>query len=181
MDIIGVTLSSGVVDLDALTDQAMTFLGQDTKPRLREDVRAKINSPSESQGAISRSTIDDLPYLNALCNEPLRLHSPVLSLLRVAVKPVTVCGINGGWSNREGVPITTTSPSAEGPRECVGEGFARAGMAVVLAALVGRYEFEFVGTGEEVNSDPDEVKVEKGITAKIEGGLYVRARRINGW
>ena len=70
---------------------------------------------------------------------------------------------------------------SHGPRACIGERFARAEMLVVIAALIGRYNVEFVGTGETVNPNPDEARIEMGVTTKFEGGLHLRLRRVDGW
>lgn len=70
---------------------------------------------------------------------------------------------------------------SHGPRACIGEGFARAEMLAAIAAFIGRYAVDFVGTGESVNPNPEEVVVEMGITTKIEGGLHVKLERVPGW
>ncbi|ERF73332.1 hypothetical protein EPUS_03165 [Endocarpon pusillum Z07020] len=70
---------------------------------------------------------------------------------------------------------------SHGPRACIGERFARAEMLVMIAALVGRYNVEFVGTGETVNPNPDEARIEIGVTTKFEGGLHLKLRRVDGW
>jgi hypothetical protein len=58
--------------------------------------------------------------------------------------------------------------------------FARAEMLLMIAALIGRYNLEYVGPGEIVNPNSDEVRIEMGVTAKFEGGLHVRLRRVDG-
>lgn len=70
---------------------------------------------------------------------------------------------------------------SHGPRACIGERFARAEMLTLIAALIGRYNVEFVGTGETVNPNPDEASIEMGVTTKFEGGLHLRLRRVDGW
>lgn len=61
-----------------------------------------------------------------------------------------------------------------GPRSCIGEKFAKAEFACLLAALVGRFEMELV--------DKDcEVEIMGGITSKPKGGLSVRMRLLEGW
>lgn len=46
--------------------------------------------------------------------------------------------------------------------------------------LVGRYNMEFVRSGEAVKPNPYEVRIEMGVTTKLEGGLHVRLRRVEG-
>lgn len=61
-----------------------------------------------------------------------------------------------------------------GPRSCIGLAFARAEFACLLAAWVGRFEFEF--------TDPNfEVEIQGGVTARPKGGLPVRVKEISGW
>ena len=61
-----------------------------------------------------------------------------------------------------------------GPRSCIGEKFARAEFACLMAALVGRFEMEL--------KDKDrEVEIMGGITSKPKGGLPVRMRVLEGW
>ncbi|RDW72924.1 hypothetical protein BP6252_06831 [Coleophoma cylindrospora] len=69
---------------------------------------------------------------------------------------------------------------SHGPRSCIGERFARAEMATVLAALVGRFHFSFVGSGVDVNPDPDMLDCEFGVTTKINGGLWVNMQPAQG-
>lgn len=61
-----------------------------------------------------------------------------------------------------------------GPRSCIGQAFARAEFACLLAGLVGRFEMEL--------EEPDrEIDVATGITMRIKGGLRVRMREVPGW
>jgi cytochrome P450 len=58
-----------------------------------------------------------------------------------------------------------------GPRSCIGKDFAKAEFACLVAALVGRFAFEF--------EDPAyEMQIQGGITAKPKGGLKVRLRDV---
>lgn len=61
-----------------------------------------------------------------------------------------------------------------GPRSCIGEKFARAEFACLLAALVGRFEMELVDKDREM-------EVAGGITTKPKRGLQVRMRVLAGW
>ena len=61
-----------------------------------------------------------------------------------------------------------------GPRSCIGQAFARAEFACLLAGLVGRFEMEL--------EEPDrEIEIQTGITTRIKGGLRVRMREVQGW
>lgn len=61
-----------------------------------------------------------------------------------------------------------------GPRGCIGQSFAKAEFACLLAAVVGRFEFEL--------EDPErEIKMQTGITARPKGGMNVKLKAIDGW
>lgn len=111
VDIISVAMKSGTFDEENLVDQLMTFLGAghettatalqwavyalcknpDVQTRLREEIRANLPS-IENQQPIDATAIDNLPYLNAVCNEVLRFHPSVPTTIRVAVKDTTLVG-----------------------------------------------------------------------------------------
>ena len=61
-----------------------------------------------------------------------------------------------------------------GPRSCIGQRFAVAELACLVAALVGRFEFEMVDTDEVVEVRP-------GIVATPLNGLNVRLHVLDGW
>ena len=61
-----------------------------------------------------------------------------------------------------------------GPRSCIGQAFAKAEFACLLAAVVGRFEF--------VLENPDaELKIQGGITSKPRDGVPVKIRVVEGW
>ena len=61
-----------------------------------------------------------------------------------------------------------------GPRSCIGQAFAKAEFACLLAAVVGRFEF--------VLENPDgEVKIQSGITNKPRDGVPVKIWAVEGW
>ena len=61
-----------------------------------------------------------------------------------------------------------------GPRSCIGQAFAKAEFACLLAAVVGRFEF--------VLENPDgEVKIQSGITNKPRDGVPVKIGAVEGW
>ncbi|KAH7322595.1 cytochrome P450 [Stachybotrys elegans] len=111
-DIIATLLQSGeTFSDDYLIDQSMDFMiaGQETtatavalalyslsknpevQHRLREEVRAMLPSPS-SDAKVDASLIESLPYLTAVCNEVLRLYSPVVYCHRQTVASGTRIG-----------------------------------------------------------------------------------------
>ncbi|KAL9069642.1 MAG: hypothetical protein Q9157_006096 [Trypethelium eluteriae] len=61
-----------------------------------------------------------------------------------------------------------------GPRSCIGQAFAKAEFACLLAAWVGSFEMEL--------AEPDrEIDIKSGITARPKGGLLVKLKPIGGW
>ena len=61
-----------------------------------------------------------------------------------------------------------------GPRSCIGQKFAMAEFACLLASWVGRFETEL--------EDPDFVpEIKGGVTAKPKGGLWVKVKENEGW
>jgi cytochrome P450 len=65
-----------------------------------------------------------------------------------------------------------------GPRSCIGQGFAKAEFACLLAAWIGRFEFEL---NDERELDEKNVLIKGGVTAKPAKGLYVKTRVVEGW
>jgi cytochrome P450 len=61
-----------------------------------------------------------------------------------------------------------------GPRSCIGQAFAKAEFAALVAAWVGRFEISF--------ADPEYVlEIGGGITSKPKGGLMVKLGVVEGW
>ena len=61
-----------------------------------------------------------------------------------------------------------------GPRSCIGQAFAKAEFACLLAAAVGRFEWAL----EDENR---KIEIKGGVTARPAGGLPVRMRPLEGW
>ncbi|KAL8703504.1 MAG: hypothetical protein Q9201_003314 [Fulgogasparrea decipioides] len=61
-----------------------------------------------------------------------------------------------------------------GPRSCIGQQFAKAEFAALLAAMVGRFEMEL--------ENPDrEIEIQAGLTSRPKGGLPVKMNIVAGW
>jgi len=71
-------------------------------------------------------------------------------------------------------------PFGRGPRCCIAEGFARDEMMILLAALVGRFDFSFQSSGRDNNPKPEDLRVSFGVVAKPVK-LMVRAQPVFGW
>jgi cytochrome P450 len=226
-DIISIALESGGFTEEQLVDNMMTFLaaGHETtassftwavyllcqKPevqtKLREAIHANISSLSDSMDHVK---LDGIAYLHAVCNEVLRLYSPVPLTLRDAAHDTTILGqfvpkttkiIISPWAinhnkqlwgedaaefnpDRWMAPGQTNSGGAasnyafltflHGPRSCIGQRFAIAEMACLLAAFVGKYEFEMV--------DPHEkIEIKGGATARPKNGMHIKLKAVDVW
>lgn len=109
IDIISVALSSGTFDEENLVDQSMTFLGAGhettatalqwavyalcknphVQSHLRDEIRANLPSLDDPT-PISAAAVDNLPYLNAVCNEVLRFHPSVPMTIRKAIRDTSL-------------------------------------------------------------------------------------------
>ncbi len=230
VDIISVALESGGFSDENLVDQMMTFLAaghettasssmwaiylmcqhKDVQSRLRDEIRSNLPSVNDPTRTVTAAMLDRLPYLHAVCNEVLRVYSPVPLTLRVAAKDTTIVGqfvpkgttiILSPWAintskelwgadaaefnpDRWLGPGRTNTGGADsnysfltflhGPRSCIGQSFAKAEFACLVAAIVGRFEMELE------NKDAD-VEIQGGITAKPKGGLNVSMKALEGW
>lgn len=65
-----------------------------------------------------------------------------------------------------------------GPRSCIGMGFAKAEFACLLAAWVGRMEFEL---RDPELLDQSKMDIKSGVTSRPANGLHVKARVLDGW
>jgi len=65
-----------------------------------------------------------------------------------------------------------------GPRSCIGQSFAKAEFACLLASWVGRFEMELHNKEE---MDESKIEVKGGVTARPGKGMYIRARVLDGW
>jgi len=65
-----------------------------------------------------------------------------------------------------------------GPRSCIGQGFAKAEFACILAGWVGRFAFELKNKEE---MEEKNVEIKGGVTARPARGMYVHATIVGGW
>lgn len=65
-----------------------------------------------------------------------------------------------------------------GPRSCIGQSFATGEFACLLAAWIGRFEFELANK-EELNMDTLDIR--GNVTAKPAKGIHVKARAVPGY
>lgn len=65
-----------------------------------------------------------------------------------------------------------------GPRSCIGQKFAQAEFACLLAAWVGRFETDFEEGSPLRTGEPE---IGGGITGKPKGGVWVSLKEVEGW
>ncbi|KAJ8127383.1 hypothetical protein O1611_g6254 [Lasiodiplodia mahajangana] len=65
-----------------------------------------------------------------------------------------------------------------GPRSCIGQSFARSELAILLATLVGRFEFALAN---EALADETKLKLRRGATNRPIGGVHVKVKLVEGW
>ena len=231
VDILSVMIESGGFTDDDIVNQLLTFLAAghettasmltwtmyqlckhpDMQVRLREEIRTHLPSITDETKTIEAADIDNLPYLNAVCQESLRLMSPVPVTLRAAYEDTMLCGHFIPKDTIISVPIDAINNSKalwgsdadefnpdrwmgpgkaktggassnyafmtflHGPRSCIGQGFAKAEFACLVAAWIGRFETELIDKDFQAKAIPS------GVTVKPEGGLWVRVKEVDGW
>lgn len=219
IDILSVALLSEKISDDDLVNHLMTFLlaGHETvssafswvlyylcknpksQTRLREQLARHLPQIGNAAWSPTAADIDVVPYLQAVCNEVLRLRPPVPLVPRTAKVNTSILGhfipkgtvvILCPWAVNTSKEVwgddaaefrperwigsdkghTGGAESAcsfltflKGPRSCIGEGFARAELACLVAAWVGTFETRF--------ADEDYVM-------EVENGLSTRPARL---
>jgi len=232
-DILSVALDSGAFSDEELVNQMMTFLiaGHETTatsmtwaiylmckhPDIQKKLRAEVRSSiPHLHSEITAATIDDCHYLQAVCNETLRLWAPVGLTSRVAACDTTIQGqfipkgtaiilapatINtstelwgpdalefkperflgpDGKANNQGSAKSNFAflTFLHGPRSCIGQRFAQAEFACILAAWIGRFETAFE---QDSAMAKGELEVRSGVTSKPKGGVWVTVEEVAGW
>lgn len=90
---------AATVFLDGYETTALTLhrvfyeLGRDR--RVQEKLRAEIRESQDENGLLDQGTLLELPYLDQVFNEVLRLHPPIIVTSRVNSEEVTIEGENG--------------------------------------------------------------------------------------
>ncbi|KAJ5353955.1 hypothetical protein N7541_006519 [Penicillium brevicompactum] len=238
-DFLSIAMGNGLFSDEGLIDQVMTFLaaGHETtasvltwaiyvlalNPKIQQQLRDEIRNnlePLHAGSDYSSESISRLPFLYAVCNEVLRMFTPVRLTMREATRDtflqdiaiprgtkimISSCATNMDkslwgpdatefnphrWLNvdSEGKLKVNSGGGAgsnyamltflQGHRICVGQGFARAEFACMLAGWVGR--FEFVMKNEDM-ADMNKIKIASGITVKPANGMRVSVRPVSGY
>lgn len=193
-DILGLLLASKYDDGSAMTDaqirdQLLTilFAGHETtaialawalyslvrNPEVLARLRAELAANAADGANASPDALAKLPYLQAVCDETLRLHTIVPDTLRRPNRPLTlgtqevpvgydigvaICAIHSDPSvypeptafrperflERRPTPFEFM-PFGGGHRRCLGAAFSDYEMRIVLATLVSRFDLEAAG------------------------------------
>ncbi|KAJ6779628.1 hypothetical protein PWT90_09416 [Aphanocladium album] len=240
VNIISAARQGGHFSESDLIDQLLTFLaaghettataltwavymlaaGPGIQAKLRCEVRARLSSLDR---VITSSDIDDMEYLNAVCNETLRYWCPLPHTPRQAAENTTIEGqpvpqgtrivISSGATNRDPAlwgpdahifdPERWIGETADcdsrakrlaasggatsnyafltflhGPRSCIGEKFARAELACMLAGLVGRFDIQL---RDEELLDENKIPIRNGVVARPLHGLHVVLTPLEGF
>ncbi|OCK98298.1 cytochrome P450 [Cenococcum geophilum 1.58] len=230
VDILSVALESGGFSDDDLVNQLMTFLAAghettasalqwatyllclhpDMQKRLREEIRGNLPSILDHDAKISSMEIDHLPYLNAVCNESLRLFSPVPITFREAAHDTTILGhpipkgtciVISPWAINCSQKLWGEDAKNFNPDRWMEPGRTNTGGAdsnySFLTFLHGprscigkdfaKAEFAILlaalfGHYEMELSDPNmKLEIQGGITARPKGGLFVKVKALEGW
>lgn len=178
----------------------------DVQKQLREEIRSYLPRTFD-QDAITAEKFRSMPYLQAVREEVLRL-APALpvagrramadtyvgsqlipkgSTVLIAIAAINCSKAIWGedaldfnperWMQPGRVP---TSPYANmtflhGPRSCIGKEFANGTFLSLIVAMVSRFEFELEDPGFELKFVP------MSISLKVEGGIRVRMRELEGY
>jgi cytochrome P450 len=174
--------------------------------QLRKEIRENLprNNSAESPADLA-GILEQLPILNGIMHETLRLYPTVPLTLREAQRDTTIGGqvipegatmvisiwminrlpsiwgsnaaefVPQRWITEDGKPNQNGGAGSNydfmtflhGPRSCIGQGFAKAEMRCLLAAMVSSFSWDLAMDDAKV--------VPRGvITIKPENGMFIR-------
>ena len=104
--------------------------------RLRDEVRSSLPDPRSPTSSVSSNDIGNLLYLNAFCNEVLRLYSPTPITIRVPTHDTTLLGhfvpkgttiFMSSWATNANKDLWGEDAVEFNPDRWLGEGKAKTG------------------------------------------------------
>ncbi|KAK9468328.1 cytochrome P450 [Lipomyces arxii] len=169
--------------------------------RLRDEVRTAF--PGGIDEIVNAEQIEALPYLNNVARECFRFNPPVPITVREAIEDVYIEGVlvkkgttvqisiallnkskqlwgpdaeefNPDRWNASTLPAYGYSTFIHGARSCLGRRLAETEFKCILAAFVGRFQFDCISPDYEPMAD-------FVVTAKPIDGMPLKITRIDGW
>ncbi|CCF36860.1 hypothetical protein CH063_08328 [Colletotrichum higginsianum] len=113
----------------------------------------------------------------------MTLREAVVDTVIDGHKDTALGGDNNAESKKTAASGGATSNYAfmtflHGPRSCIGQGFAKAEFACILASWIGRFEFSLRNKEEY---DEKNLSIKGGVTARPSKGLHVYVKVVDGW
>ncbi|KTG30887.1 cytochrome P450 [Haloferax profundi] len=165
-----------------------------THPEAYEDAVAEVDDVV-GDGPVTEEAIDNLPVLERVLKESLRLYPPVHTLPRVTTNPFSVGErtIPAGtdihlsvirvhrderwydeplefrperWADDDERPQYAYVPFGAGPRSCLGRAFALTEAKIVLATVLRDFELDW-GTDDPLEITPEMTTQPKGSTPLV--------------
>ncbi|KAL1297814.1 hypothetical protein AAFC00_006343 [Neodothiora populina] len=230
LDILSVALESGGFTDEDLVSQMMTFLaaGHETtssaftwtlyylckypevQKKMREEIRQVLPSPRASRDQVTAKDLDNCRYINAVCNEVLRVMPPVSLTMRVAANDATINGqlipkdttvVVAPYAVNTSAPLWGHDSKEFKPERWLAPGQAGKGGAEsnysfltflhgprsCIGQAFSKLELvallgAFVGRFEaEFRDEGFEAEIQGGITSRPKGGLWLKVKDTGDW
>lgn len=162
-------------------------------PKATEEVLAEVNALYANGGELTMETLRDLPLLERFIEEVLRIHPPLVLLMRRVIEDVEYKGTlieagktvaistYGSHRNTDYFPdpevfdlhrakpdtLWAYIPFGGGPHKCAGNAFALMQLKSIFAALLPRYEFELVDPPQSYVDDLSAMVLKPGSPCRL--------------
>jgi sterol 14-demethylase len=149
------------------------------QPQYSAEILAELEGVYQGGAEITLESLRELPRLEAFIDEVLRLHPPLVMLMRRVIEDIDYKGVlieagktvvistYGSHRNPDdfpepetfdpdrGMPDTMYAyiPFGGGPHKCAGNAFALMQLKAIVAVLLPRYTFELVGLADSYQDD----------------------------
>ncbi|KAJ5804831.1 hypothetical protein N7474_010697 [Penicillium riverlandense] len=170
-----------------------------TVPGVMDKLKAEIRGAFATEGEITWSAVNQLPYTLAVLNEGLRMYPPVpFGFPRmVEGKGDFLCGRWDPGGSKEFIPErfmgepefesdkrNAVQPFSVGPRNCLGRNLAYAEMRLILARMIWNFDMEIAPDSRNwINQDAYVVWEKPALNVKLApnytySGIVNRAQRM---